>query len=98
MAKIEKTETAVLRWYNLESYTIVGDTQSQGRTCYICTSKSVGTTLNTMDERMKLMARVPLSIMRLSEPVCRLHEQKAREFIKIIKRIHQAALSHMTRQ
>lgn len=35
MAKIEKTETAVLRWYHLESYTIVGDNRKAGLVIYV---------------------------------------------------------------
>lgn len=36
------------------------------------TSNMVGATLNTIDESIKFIARLPLSIMRFKAPVCRL--------------------------
>lgn len=36
----------------------------------------VGATLNTIEERMKFIARLPRSIIRLNPPVSRLEKQK----------------------
>lgn len=45
----------------------------------IYTSKMVGTTLNTMDERIKLIARLPRSMILFKAPVSRLHTKQPKE-------------------
>ena len=45
--------------------------QAAGAPATNVTSSAVGSTLNTMDDRMKLMPRVPRSITRFSAPVWR---------------------------